>query len=126
MMHLEYVRRRAPLSVIRTRATSIDLPPATTRSADAVASAARTSSTNISNREAVREHDRLGRAVTGSGEQLERAAAVGLEAVATAAGLGHGVVAAVLGRCAKDIRHPETVRGRTGMPSTARSESSRR
>jgi hypothetical protein len=32
-------------------------------------------------------------------------------------------VAAVLGRCPKDIRRPETVRGRTGMPSTARSES---
>jgi len=56
------------LSVIRTRVTSIDLAPATTRSADAVASAARTSSTNISNREAVRDHDRLGRAVAGGGE----------------------------------------------------------
>ena len=31
---------RRPASVIRTRATSIDLPPATTRSADAVASPA--------------------------------------------------------------------------------------
>jgi hypothetical protein len=35
------------------------------------------------------------------GEQFERAATVGVEAVATAAGLGHGVVAAVLGRCLK-------------------------
>src|SRR5262245_30032439 len=39
-----------------------------------------------------------------------------------AAGLGHGVMAAVLGRCLKDIRRPGTIRGRTGMPSTARSE----
>jgi hypothetical protein len=38
-----------------------------------------------------RPRHRLGRAVTGSGEQLERAAAVGLGAVARAAGLGHGV-----------------------------------
>ena len=37
----------------------------------------------------------------------------------TAAGLRHGVVAAALGRCPKDIRCPETVRGRAGMPSVA-------
>jgi len=70
--------------------------------------------------EAVRDHDRFGRAIAGCGKQFERAAAVGLGAVATAAGLGHGQVAAVLGRCLKDIRRPETVRGRTGMPSVAR------
>src|SRR5262249_9607111 len=57
------------------------------------------SSTIRSIREAVREHHRLGAAVAGSGEQLERAAAVGLGAMATAAGLGHGAVAAVLGQC---------------------------
>jgi hypothetical protein len=60
------------------------------------------------------------------GEQFERAAAVGLGAVATAAGLGHGVAAAVLGRCLKDIRRSETIRGRAGKPSTAPSESCRR
>ena len=41
--------------------------------------------------EAVRDHKRLGAAVARRGQQLERAAAVGLGAVATAAGLGHGV-----------------------------------
>jgi len=41
------------------------------------------------------EHHRLGAAVARAREQLERAAAVGVGAVATAAGLGHGVVAAV-------------------------------
>src|SRR5262249_37103483 len=68
------------------------------------------------------EHQRLAY-LRARREQLERAAAVGLGAVATAAGLGHGVVAAVLGRCPEDIRRPQTVRGRAGMPSTARSES---
>src|SRR5262245_13695847 len=47
------------------------------------------------------------------GEQFERAAAVGLGA---AAGLGHEVVAAVLGRCPKDIRRPETVRAVRAYP----------
>ena len=47
--------------------------------------------------EAVRAHDRFGTALLRAGRQpFERAAAVGLEAVATAAGLGHGVAAAVL------------------------------
>ena len=41
----------------------------------------------------------------GRGEHLERAATVGVGAVATAAGLGHGAVAAVLG-APKDIRRP--------------------
>src|SRR5262249_25667944 len=41
--------------------------------------------------EAVREHDRLGRAVAGR-EQFERAATIGLGAVATTAGLGHGTM----------------------------------
>ena len=59
----------------------------------------------------MREHDRLGRTVAGGREQFERAAAVGLGAVATAAGLGHGVVAAVLGRCPKDIRRSERPHG---------------
>jgi hypothetical protein len=87
------------LSVIRTRATSIDLPPATTRSANAVASAARTSSTNISNREAVRNHDRLGRAVAGGGEQFERAATV-----------GPGAVAQMAKRAERGIGEPEHAR----------------
>jgi hypothetical protein len=69
------------------------------------------------------DQQRLDAAVAAGGEQFERAAAVGLGAVVTVAGLGHGVVAAVRGRCPKDIRRPETIRGRTGMPSTARSES---
>jgi hypothetical protein len=65
-----------------------------------VASPARTSSTICSTVKAMRDHERLGRPVAGGGKQLdERAAAVGLEVVRTAAGLGHGVVAAVLGRC---------------------------
>ena len=64
-----------------------------------------------------------GRAVVRRSEQFERAAAIGLGAMATTAGVGHGVTAAVFGRCPKDIRHPRTIRGRTGMPSTARSES---
>jgi hypothetical protein len=64
------------LSVIRTRATSIDLPPATTRSAVAVTRPAWISSSSIClDGEAVREHDRLGAAVAGRGEQFERSAA---------------------------------------------------
>ena len=43
----------------------------------------------------MRQHDRLGHAVAVVGKQFERAAAIGLGAVATAAGLGHGAVAAV-------------------------------
>jgi hypothetical protein len=39
----------------------------------------------------VRQHNRLGAAVARRGEQLKGAAAVGLEAVVTTAGLGHGV-----------------------------------
>jgi hypothetical protein len=74
----------------------------------------------------MREHDCLGRPVRRAGEQLERAAAVGLGAVATAARVGHGVAAAVLGRYLKDIRRSETIRGRAGKPSTAPSESCRR
>jgi hypothetical protein len=42
-------------------------------------------------RETVRDHDRLRAAGGGRGEQLKGAAAVGLEAVVTTAGLGHGV-----------------------------------
>src|SRR6516162_4859524 len=44
----------------------------------------------------MREHDCLGRPVRRAGEQLERAAAVGLGAAARAAKLGHGVAAAVV------------------------------
>jgi len=45
----------------------------------------------------VSDYERLGAAVARCGQQLhERAAVVGLEAVATAAGLGNGVAAAVL------------------------------
>ena len=76
---------------------------------------------HLPDQKVVRPQERPGAAVARSGEQFERAAAVGLGAVATAAGLMHGVVAAVLSRCPKDIRRPDTVRGRTGMPSTARS-----
>ena len=46
-----------------------------------------------------RDHERLGAAVRAGYEQFERAATVGLGAVAMAEGLGHGAVAAVLGRC---------------------------
>jgi hypothetical protein len=47
--------------------------------------------------EAVHAHDRFGTAFLRAGrQQFERAAVVGLEAVATAAGLGHGAAAAVL------------------------------
>jgi len=74
----------------------------------------------------MREHDCLCRPVRRAGEQLERAAAVGLGAVATAVRVGHGVAAAVLGRCLKDIGRSETIRGRAGKPSTAPSESCRR
>ena len=42
---------------------------------------------HLRGREAVREHARLGAAVVGGGEQLKGAAAVGLRAVATAAGV---------------------------------------
>jgi hypothetical protein len=38
--------------------------------------------------EAVRDHDRFGRAIARRGQQFERAAAVGLGAAAVAAGLG--------------------------------------
>jgi hypothetical protein len=71
--------------VIRTRATSIVGPPATTRSAVAVANPSRTSST-ICDREAVREHHGFGAAVTACGEQFERARpppAVGISFVIT-------------------------------------------
>ena len=47
-------------------------------------------------RKAMCPQHRLGAAITGGGKEFKRAAAVGLGAVATAAGLGHGVVAAVL------------------------------
>jgi hypothetical protein len=44
----------------------------------------------------VRDYERLGAAAARCGQQLdERAAAVGLGAVATAAEVGHGVVAAM-------------------------------
>jgi hypothetical protein len=54
---------RWPASVILTRATSIVHPPATTRSAFAVSSPARTSST-ICRREDMHQHDRLGAAIS--------------------------------------------------------------
>jgi len=57
----------------------------------------------------------------------KRAVAVGLAAVATAAGLGHGVVAAVLGRCPlriSGVRRPFEA-GRA-LPSAANRKASRR
>src|SRR5262249_23282042 len=53
-------------------------------------------------------------------DRFERAAAVGLGAVATAAELGHGVVAAGGGRWPGGIRRAGAAGGRGGMPSTAR------
>src|SRR5262249_36155135 len=49
---------------------------------------------HLIDREAMGEHDRLGASVAGHGEQFERPTAIRLGAVATATGLGHGVVAA--------------------------------
>jgi len=73
-------------------------------------------------RKSVREHQRVSAAVGATGEQFERAAAVGLGGRGDGGGTGAwSSGGAVLGRCPKDIRRPETVRGRTGMPSTTRS-----
>src|SRR5262249_60497274 len=49
---------------------------------------------HLIDREAMGEHYRLGASVAGHGEQFERPTAIRLGAVATATGLGHGVVAA--------------------------------
>ena len=71
--------------MIFTRAISIALPPATTRSAVALASPAMHRSTICSTVKPGARHDRLGAAVGGGGEQFEGAATVGLGAVARAA-----------------------------------------
>src|SRR5262249_42008393 len=73
-----------PAFVIRTHATSILREPATTPSTVALASSVFTSLDHLLDREAVRQHDRLGAAVVEGGEQFERAAAVGLGAAAEA------------------------------------------
>jgi hypothetical protein len=64
--------------VIFTRATSILRDPATTRSAVAVASPARTKLDHLCDGEAVREHDRFGAAFGTRREQFERSPPVGL------------------------------------------------
>ena len=78
-----------PASLIFIRATSIILPSATTRSAWADASPARTSSSSSS---AVNPFANISASVQPSrGEQLKGAATVGLGAAAMAVRVGHGV-----------------------------------
>ena len=84
-----------PASVILTRAISIALPPPPTRSVLAVASPVRISSTNISTVTPWAKRQHFGAARRRTRKQFERAAAVGLGAVVTAAGLRHEVVVAV-------------------------------
>ena len=90
---------RRPASVILTRAISIALPPPPTRSVLAVASPVRISSTNISTVTPWAKRQHFGAARRRTRKLFERAAAVGLGAVVTAAGLRHEVVAAVRRRC---------------------------
>jgi hypothetical protein len=71
---------------------------------------------HLCGRKAMRPQDRIGAALESTSEQSERAAEVGLRDVMTAAGVGHGVVAAVLGRCPKDITEPAPVP--LGAPAT--------
>ena len=66
----------------------------------------------------MREHDRLGRAVAGRGEQLERPAAVGLRPATRAATWGHessGGGGGAFGRRSQDIRRPQAIRAGEGL-----------
>jgi len=66
-------------------------------------------------RKSVREHQRLGAAVRGGGEQFEGAATVGLGAVARAAGLGHGGAAVVMNWARQDTTRPGPARWACGL-----------
>jgi hypothetical protein len=68
---------RRPASVIRTRASSIVRPPATTRSACAVPNPTADQLDHLLGCEAMRQHDRLRAAVAAGGKQFERAVASG-------------------------------------------------
>ena len=97
--------------MIRTRPTSVARPPGD----DALGRRTREPGAHqfdhLRDGEAVREHDRFGAAVARRGEQFKRGAAVGLWAATRGGEVGHGVVAAVLGRCPKDIRRSERPHG---------------
>src|SRR6516165_10518230 len=107
-------------SVVSTRATSIDLQ-AMTRLACAVASPARTSSTICAIVKPRASMSASVQPVAAGGEQLERAAAVGLGGRGDDGGAGAW---SQWWRCLvdalKDIRRPGTFRGRTGVLPTAR------